>query len=88
MRLWKPPPCNEPPPCNYLRTLVQITRECRKIEATSAASVLTVIDQRSDKWKNDLSALLHDRMTLHDLARYARFRLTLRQIRRNLSRAQ
>jgi hypothetical protein len=49
---------------------------------------LTAIDQRSDKWKIDLSALLHDRITLRDLARFTRFQLTLRQIRRNLSRAQ
>jgi hypothetical protein len=71
-----------------LRTLVQIARECRNIDAAGATSVLTVIDQRSDKWKIDLPALLRERMSLRDLARFTRFQLTLRQIRRNLSRAQ
>jgi hypothetical protein len=44
-----------------LRTLVQITRECRKIEATSSAFVLTAIDQKCDKWKIHLLALLRER---------------------------
>lgn len=70
-----------------LRTLTQIVRECRGLDAAAAASVLTAIEQKCDHWNIRLpDLLLRDRISPRDLGRYLRFRLTLAQIRRNLGR--
>jgi glycosyltransferase involved in cell wall biosynthesis len=70
-----------------LRSLVQIARECRKIPASSAASVLAVIVRKCREWQLGLlNIVIVDRLGLRSISRYIKLQLALRQIRRNLSR--
>ena len=72
-----------------LRTLVQIARECRRIDAEDAATVLQVIEQKCAQWQMGLSTLLfRDRLSPRDLTRYFKLRLALRQVRANLAEAR
>lgn len=69
-----------------LRTLAQIARECREIDADSAASILGVIEQKCAQWNIRLpDLLLRDKLRLRQLARYVKLRLALHQIRRKLA---
>lgn len=69
-----------------VRTLAQIAREIRHIPAADAAPVLAVIEQRIGQWRIDVAQLLwRDRPGLRTLGRYAKLRLALGRIRRNLS---
>jgi glycosyltransferase involved in cell wall biosynthesis len=71
-----------------VRTMAQITRECRKIPATSAAPVLAAIEQKCRQWNIRLFDLIViDRLGLRTISRYIKLQLALRQIRRNLSRS-
>jgi glycosyltransferase involved in cell wall biosynthesis len=70
-----------------LRTTAQIARECRNIPASSAASVLAMIEQKCREWQLGLpNIVIVDRLGLRGISRYIKLQLALRQIRRNLSR--
>jgi glycosyltransferase involved in cell wall biosynthesis len=69
-----------------LRTMVQIARECRKISPQSAAAVLQLIEQKCAQWNlRFVDLLFRDKPGLHDIGRYVKLQLALRQIRRNLA---
>ena len=69
-----------------LRTMTQIARECRKIDAASATSVLSVIEEKCAQWNIRLvDLLISDKLPLRDIGRYVKLRMALRQIRRNLA---
>ena len=71
-----------------VRTMTQIARECRKIPATSARSVLDTIEQKCRQWNIRLFDLIViDRLGLRTINRYIKLQLALGQIRRNLSRS-
>lgn len=70
-----------------LRTMTQITRECRDIPAAKAAPVLETIEDKCRKWNIRLGKILFaDRLGLRDINRYIKLRLALRLIRLKLSK--
>ncbi len=71
-----------------VRTLTQISRECRKISAPSAAEVIDVIEQKCRQWNIRLLPLiLRDRLGLRSINRYIKMQLALKQIRHKLSQS-
>lgn len=69
-----------------LRTLAQIARECRKLDADTVRSVLQVIEQKCEGWNIRLFDLIFvDKLPLHNIGRYLKLRMALRQIRRKLT---
>jgi glycosyltransferase involved in cell wall biosynthesis len=70
-----------------LRTLAQIARECRGIDAAEAASVLRVIEQKCEQWNIRLSELLRVKLPARDLARYAKLQRALNKVRSNLAKS-
>ena len=71
-----------------VRTLAQISRECRKIPAASAAEVIDFIEQKCRQWDIRLLALvLRDGLGLRTVSRYIKLQLALRQIRHRLSQS-
>ena len=71
-----------------VRTLTQISRECRKISTVSAAEVIDVIEQKCQQWDIRLLPLiLRDRLGLRTISRYIKLQLALKQIRHRLSQS-
>ncbi len=69
-------------------TLTQISRECRKIPAPSAAAVIDVIEQKCRQWNIRLLPLiLRDGLGLRSISRYIKMQLALKQIRHKLSQS-
>lgn len=68
-----------------VRTMTQLARESRKLPPDQAREVLTVLEQRCQKWKIQLPWLiLKDKLDLRSLSRYVKMRLAIRKIRRGL----
>jgi|GEM_PF-714607 len=68
-----------------LRTMTQLARESRKLPPDQAREVLTVLEQRCQKWKIQLPWLiLKDKQDLRSLSRYIKMRLAIREIRSGL----
>lgn len=71
-----------------VRTLTQISRECRKISAAGAAEVVGVIEQKCRQWNIRLLPLiLRDGLGLRTISRYIKMQLALKQIRHKLSQS-
>ena len=64
-----------------VRTLAQIVREAREIDAEHITDVLQTVDQTCRNWDIRLPRLLRERVGLRSLIRYAKLQLALRQIR-------
>lgn len=71
-----------------VRSLTQVSRECRKISAVGAAEVVDVIEQKCRQWDIRLLPLiLRDGLGLRTISRYIKLRLALKQIRHRLSQS-
>lgn len=72
-----------------VRTLTQLARESRELPPGQAQEVLSVIEQRCDKWQISLPALVfRDRLGLRSISRYFRMRSALRETRAVLAKAR
>ncbi len=69
-----------------VRTMAQITRECRKLPVEQARHVLEVIEGRGGKWNvRLLSLIFRDRLGARSISRYLKMRLAMREIRRQIA---
>jgi glycosyltransferase involved in cell wall biosynthesis len=67
-----------------VRTMTQFARECRKLPSPQAEELLSVIEQRCEKWGIQLSRLIfQDRLGLRSVSRYIKMRQAIKATRRN-----
>lgn len=72
-----------------VRTMTQLARECVKLPQKPAEEVLSVIENRCNKWNiRLLSLIFQDRLSLRTIGRYLKMRLATRKIRHQLQRSQ